>query len=211
MSKEDQKKNIIGAGIKLFLKNGYAGTSVSQIATKAGLSKGGLYWHFKSKEEIVNGILDRYYDEYIQVITKKTIDCTGDFVTNFKAFYDFTSEFARDNRELLMAFNILLIEFAGTSSMLAIRMNRLSDSYTLIIQNLLEEGIRTGKVDKKVDPLIHSRIIASTLIGSLIRWYVRNWGQDDDRGYDRRHAIIQRNALLKIVLAENSSETGNAS
>ena len=47
-----RRKEIFDAATELFSKSGYYGVSVDAIAKKAGISKGNLYWHFKSKQEI---------------------------------------------------------------------------------------------------------------------------------------------------------------
>jgi AcrR family transcriptional regulator len=45
------------AAMELFLEQGYAATSMRQIADKAGLALGGIYNHFASKDEIFEGII----------------------------------------------------------------------------------------------------------------------------------------------------------
>ncbi|MBK9007275.1 MAG: TetR/AcrR family transcriptional regulator [Anaerolineae bacterium] len=45
------------AAMNLFLKQGYAATSMRQIADAVGLALGGIYNHFSSKEEIFEGII----------------------------------------------------------------------------------------------------------------------------------------------------------
>lgn len=49
-------KQIIRAAIKLFVKNGIHGTSIAQIAKKAGVATGSIYTYFDSKERLVNDI-----------------------------------------------------------------------------------------------------------------------------------------------------------
>ncbi len=49
---QERRKEILNAAKELFSKSGYHGVSVDAIARKAGISKGNLYWHFKSKQEI---------------------------------------------------------------------------------------------------------------------------------------------------------------
>jgi AcrR family transcriptional regulator len=209
-SKDDLKEKLVEASIGLFLKKGYAGTTVNEIATFAGVSKGGLYWYFKSKEEIIDAILDRYHDRFVEVVTGKVKDYDGDFATKFRAFYRFSTEFARDNRELLLVFITLLVEFAGTGTELERRMKQIHEAYTYAIQSLLEGGIRDGAVVEEIDPVIYSRIFSSTLVGSQLQWYLGDWGNGSDPDYGKRHAITQRDALLKLVLSPNSSTTGKA-
>jgi AcrR family transcriptional regulator len=52
-SKEIRTNDIIEAAINEFLEKGYENTSMDSIAKRAGLTKGGLYYHFKSKDDIL--------------------------------------------------------------------------------------------------------------------------------------------------------------
>ena len=52
-SKKERTGEIIQAAVDEFLEKGYDGTSMESIAQRAGVSKGGLYHHFSSKDEIL--------------------------------------------------------------------------------------------------------------------------------------------------------------
>lgn len=51
---------ILDAALQEFSAAGYAGARMDDIALRAGLSKGGLYAHFASKEEVFEALLARY-------------------------------------------------------------------------------------------------------------------------------------------------------
>jgi AcrR family transcriptional regulator len=62
ISKGEQTRTVIvDVAFQLFLENGYHGTSMRQIADKAGLALGGIYNHFASKEEIFAAVLEIYH------------------------------------------------------------------------------------------------------------------------------------------------------
>ncbi len=46
------RKIIFEAAIKVFSSNGYESATMDEVASKAGVAKGTLYYHFKSKEEL---------------------------------------------------------------------------------------------------------------------------------------------------------------
>lgn len=52
-SREKRIKDITNAAVEVFLKKGYENTTMEEIAEKAGISKGGLYHHFKSKDVLL--------------------------------------------------------------------------------------------------------------------------------------------------------------
>ncbi|HEX2594049.1 MAG TPA: TetR/AcrR family transcriptional regulator [Rhizomicrobium sp.] len=49
---------ILAAGHKLFATNGFEATSIDDVAAAAGVAKGAVYHHFKSKEEIFTRVLE---------------------------------------------------------------------------------------------------------------------------------------------------------
>lgn len=54
------RERILQAALDLFSQNGYAGTSVRQIAAHVGLKPSSLYSHFDGKEEILGVLIDTY-------------------------------------------------------------------------------------------------------------------------------------------------------
>lgn len=59
MAKKDTKGRILGAAVRLFNERGTAAVSTNHIAQEAGISPGNLYYHFRSKEEIIRAIFER--------------------------------------------------------------------------------------------------------------------------------------------------------
>jgi len=53
---------ILSVSEKLFLERGYEKTSTQEIVNETGLSKGTIFHHFKSKEDILAAVLNRYND-----------------------------------------------------------------------------------------------------------------------------------------------------
>lgn len=51
------KEKIIEESLRLFSEKGFSGTPISEILEASGVSKGGLYNHFKTKEELFSAVL----------------------------------------------------------------------------------------------------------------------------------------------------------
>lgn len=54
------REKILEAGQRLLLEHGYGGMSVDQVIGAAGITKGAFFYHFKSKNELAQALLDRY-------------------------------------------------------------------------------------------------------------------------------------------------------
>jgi len=72
------------AAVELFMEKGYHATSMRQIAESAGLALGGIYNHFKSKEEIFEAIIiDKHpYKKVLPAILEAQGETAEDFMRN---------------------------------------------------------------------------------------------------------------------------------
>jgi TetR/AcrR family transcriptional regulator, transcriptional repressor for nem operon len=64
------RRHIIEKSLQLFSVKGYFNTSISDILQATGLTKGGLYCHFKSKEEVWRAVYDDAVDVWRSVVFK---------------------------------------------------------------------------------------------------------------------------------------------
>lgn len=53
------KQNILNTAKRLFSRRGYERTSLSDVAKYAGVTRGAIYWHFSSKEDLLLGLLEK--------------------------------------------------------------------------------------------------------------------------------------------------------
>ena len=84
----DTKKRILEAALELFAQSGYLGTSMSDIAGQLGITKGALYKHYVSKQELptlaneLMGDVERYKDFFA------ALEKTSPFPIAFEALGD---------------------------------------------------------------------------------------------------------------------------
>lgn len=67
---EETINKILDVSYRLFSTKGYENTSIQDVVDELGLSKGAIYYHFKSKEEILERLYDRLYqgqDWYLEI------------------------------------------------------------------------------------------------------------------------------------------------
>lgn len=57
---EERRNEILDVADELFSQKGFDGTSTNDILDKVGIARGTLYYHFKSKEGIMDALIDRY-------------------------------------------------------------------------------------------------------------------------------------------------------
>jgi len=60
---KSRREKILRRAARVFLKRGYDGASMEEIANEAGLTKPGLYYHFRSKTELLFAVMTFAMDE----------------------------------------------------------------------------------------------------------------------------------------------------
>lgn len=109
---EITRTRIVDAAYALFLEQGFHGTSMRQVVAAAGITMGGIYNHFPSKEELWKAILleKHPYREVIASIEHSQGDTVADFVRNAAAGIITT---LGDRPDALKLMFIEMVEFGG--------------------------------------------------------------------------------------------------
>jgi len=86
-------ESILSVSEKLFLEKGYEKTTTQEIVSETGLSKGTLFHHFKSKEDILAAVLDKHNDSTADDMRKwlsemETLTAKEKIAGLFNRFYD---------------------------------------------------------------------------------------------------------------------------
>lgn len=125
------KKRILDAAVELFSKKGYDATRVNEIAETANVTKGLIYYYFKSKEEILDYLLQLLFEDFtalamdfvhtniVRMIKDGKLDIEPDrfhftneesiknFLQNTYDYYEVVLDFILENRSIL---RILMLE-----------------------------------------------------------------------------------------------------
>ena len=109
---EQTRAGIIDAAQALFVERGYHGTSMRQIAERAGLALGGIYNHFQSKEDLFVAVIDAYhpYHDIIPIILTSSGETAEEYLRNVGLS---VLESLKDRPRLLNLVLIELVEFEG--------------------------------------------------------------------------------------------------
>ena len=67
---EIRKNELVDIATELFFKKGYEETSISDIVKKAKVAHGTFYYYFKSKEKILDEIVEKFQNEILELVEK---------------------------------------------------------------------------------------------------------------------------------------------
>lgn len=135
------KNNILNAASEVFAQKGYDAATMQDITEKCGLSKGAIYHHFKSKEEIMQALGDRMFFENnpFDAIEKRT-DLNG--LQKIKELLKINGSDTERNQ-----FNMQAIPILKDPHILMTALEANRKYLTPKWLELLEEGKRDGSID----------------------------------------------------------------
>jgi AcrR family transcriptional regulator len=87
------RQRLIDAAMRLFLEKGYEATGIAAILQEAGVHSGSLYYFFKSKEDLLIGVLEHYLELLRPVILEPAESRTDDPIERVFALLALYREF----------------------------------------------------------------------------------------------------------------------
>lgn len=161
------KRKIFETSMKLFAEKGYDATSIEEITATVGVAKGTLYYHFSSKEEIFQFLVE----EGVKLL-KNSIAIKTDKLTNS---VDKIKAIVLIELKVLVKYEsfmtIILSEIWGTGSRSKMCRDYVFE-YIQMIQEIVEEGMKKGELLEANPNVIASGIfgfVCSSLIYKLRR------------------------------------------
>jgi AcrR family transcriptional regulator len=158
---ERTRRTILEAAYILFLNQGFHATSMRQIAKKSDLALGGIYNHYKSKEDIFAAIIaERHpYHQIVPLIASAEGDTVDEFLGNAARLL---VEALGDNPDFL---NIMLIEIVEFKA------KHVPDLFETLFPQIFQIGMRLKRYDDQVRP-IPIELMMRAFLGMFFSYYI---------------------------------------
>lgn len=161
---------ILEVATRLFVNQGYHGTSIADITEAAHITKGALYCHFASKSDLLVALIDKFEREYLDELVRAVNKTEGTAWAKLNRLVSFSSDFAERNRELCLLLTILSAELQGPDSEFDNPFRRLYSKYARFLRKVIEEGKMQGVFDQNLDTHTLAYVIIAFHDGILLQW-----------------------------------------
>ena len=161
------RRNIIEKSLQLFSVKGFYNTSISDIQEATGLTKGGLYGHFASKEDIWYAVYDEAVTVWKNIVFKDMRSNTGPlerivtFIEN-----DIEDYLGSDVFDGGCFFLNMLVELSGQSAAMSKRILSGFVRLSKLMQTWLEEAGKNGMLKDGLDHKEIANFIVISLNGA---------------------------------------------
>ncbi len=184
MTEQDARDHILLTATAVFAEKGFAKTSMNDIVRATGLSKGGVYWHFKSKSDLMTAIFDMYFSGQ-EAIMIAMLNGTGTATERLLQF----AQLAGSDLEAAIAQFPAPMEFyalASREDSLRMQIRVYYQKYLDQISQLVQQGIDNGEWHA-VSPRETAVTIISLMEGVILLWSI--YPEDIDVGRQMRTAV----------------------
>jgi AcrR family transcriptional regulator len=160
---DQTREALLSKCLHLFAQRGCSSTSVDDIARAAGVTKGAIYWHFASKDEIFHAILDRIHAQWQEVV-HVPVSRSGDPLAQLARLFDAYAELFRDSPDICLFLQQVLLD--RQNKPFAAEVARVFATTARFIARILDEGKARGVMNRDVDSLTTAHLILGMLAGA---------------------------------------------
>ncbi|MEZ4594148.1 MAG: TetR/AcrR family transcriptional regulator [Chloroflexota bacterium] len=169
MTEHESKAHILNTALAVFAEKGFAKASMNDVVRASGLSKGGVYWHFKSKDELIAAIFDHFFVEQLALLDVMLAG-EGTAVTKLTQLATMTGQSVAEMASQFpspLEFYALASREAGLATTLQTHFQ----NYQTKIAALVEQGIVQGEF-RSVDSQATAKTIIALFEGVLLIWAI---------------------------------------
>ncbi len=193
----DKRDRILKAAVKVFAKNGFHATRVSEVAKAAGVADGTIYLYFKSKEELLVSLFEDRVEKLLAFM-RESLPKQKSAPERLRAVIDMQLGLLEGERDLAEVVTViirqstrLMKEFAAPQFL----------AYLDAIAKIVQEGQAAGDFRTDVSPHIAARAIFGALDGITLTWALGR----AEQGALARAATQLSDVLLRGLSPSSSS------
>lgn len=174
--RRNRRQDVLDAAVQVFWRNGYAASSVQDVADVVGVLKGSLYYYIKSKEDLLEWIVEDVHERSRSILDEvialdvPPLERVRTYIERHVAWY-------LDNVEEVTVFFRDWRSLTGERLELAAQRRR---GYDKAVRRLITEAQEHGDVDPGVDPKYASFYVLAA-VNNVPDWYRRGKGDPPGR------------------------------
>lgn len=169
--KEKKRQEILQSALVCFAKKGFEASTVDDIVSHSGMSKGAIYNYFKSKDEIYLALMERQTSDSRtkfkkEIALRNTALAKLDFL--IEAYMDNDPDEA-DNKDLALVHFEFRLYSSRKTELKKTLTERYKDFFVALIAGIIQEGQKTGELNAAIDPFVYADIFWAMINGVTLQ------------------------------------------
>ncbi|WP_068858886.1 TetR/AcrR family transcriptional regulator [Perlucidibaca aquatica] len=198
----ESRERILAAAVSVFALKGFQRASLDEIAAEAHLTKGAIYWHFRSKNDLFTSLLEYRFQQHTAPLAEElalalaapTIQARQQAIATM--LRDMLNRF-HDNA----AWPRLYLEFVSQTrdAQIASSMAQLYDHGRLLAKQMIERLVEAGITDPDLDADTVSIFWCALIDGFMLAWVMKPETFADGQLVERTVAMLWNGLAPKQV------------
>jgi AcrR family transcriptional regulator len=166
---ESTRQLILGTAFQEFYRYGFQGGSLNRIVEKTGLTKGALFHHFASKQQLGYAVVDEVIWARFKAMWIDPLEHSQDPIRDIKRVMLDAAEHGGPTGSLVQGcpLNNLAQEMSPLDEEFRQRIEKVYEAWRLSLQTALVNGVKAGKVRKDIAPAKVAAFIVASLTGII--------------------------------------------
>ena len=171
--RDDRRKQILKAAVKVFAEKGYHGCRISDVAEEAGVAYGLVYHYYGNKDGLLASVFDTNWGVFAKAVAD-VADATG--LSMYEKLRQIV-ELAFEAFELFpLVVKVLVLEFGRNARIGEALENPAVTGVFRSVARIFEEGRRSGELYEGIDPLAMSVLFMGTLETAFVSFVLTQQG-----------------------------------
>lgn len=204
----ERREQLLDAAARVLAQRGYAEAQIEEIAAAADTSKGGLYFHFPTKEALVAAVIGRAGDILRRRVNRAVSDAGPDPVARADAALATLIDTLSAHRSLA---RVLVSDTLAGSAPARDRIAAIEDEFVDVVANELRHALDAGRLsnlDAPLDPDLTARAWVGMVQSTLAAWAAGRISTPIERIYPELRRLLLRSAgvPLESLAPEHTSK-----
>ena len=192
----ETRERILEAAASVFAEKGYHDALIDEIGRRTSMSKGGLYFHFPSKEHLFFAVMDRLANKLVQRAEKAATGGSTPLNAAEEALVSVLNELSTHKRLA----RLLVTQGYSMGSAFEAKRSEVFERFAAVIVDKLEKAKIAGEISD-VDTDLASRVWLGSLNEVVVHWLFSNGTSPKDTAPE----------LKRLLVASLRSPSGSAS
>ena len=194
----ERREQLLDAAARVLAQRGYTDAQMDEIAAAADTSKGGLYFHFPTKEALVTAVISRAGDILRRRVNRAMNDAGSDPVARADAALSTLIDTLSAHRSLA---RVLVSDTLAGSAPARERIAAIEDEFVDVISAELRRALDAGRLsdlDAPLDPDLTARAWVGMVQSTLSAWAAGRIATPIEHIYPELRRLLLRSAGVSL-------------
>jgi len=165
------RATVLKAALAVFSAKGYAATTLDDVAKAAKVTRGAIYWHFKSKADLYNTLIQELSARGATVVQQAVAE-GGTFIEILRRIFVRLCAVVEDDKEARAVMELGLFKTGLAPELQAGRRKQIDEGNALIagIADAMRAGVMQGLLRNDMEPADMARAFIAFENGAIQMW-----------------------------------------